>query len=135
VALTDDDVRDILRMIDGSALQELRIETEGFSLHVTKSAPGPASPAPPAVADPQGAGIAIDAPMLGTFYRAESPTDRPFVDIGDHVTAETVVGLIEVMKLMNTVQAGVAGTVIEVLAENAKLVEYGQPIFRVAPDE
>jgi acetyl-CoA carboxylase biotin carboxyl carrier protein len=76
----------------------------------------------------------IDAPMLGTFYRASAPGEQPFVEVGSKVDADTVVCLIEVMKMMNSVKAGVAGTVVEVCAANAELVEYGEPLFRVDPD-
>jgi len=143
--LTDDDVREILRLIDESELDELRIETEGFSLHVLRGGAGPATAAPrgdgaagpPAAAAPARAeaeGVAIEAPMLGVFYRAEAPGAAPFVEAGTHVGPETVVCLIEVMKMMNSVAAGVSGTIVEVCAENAALVEYGQPLFRVEPD-
>jgi len=73
--------------------------------------------------------------MLGTFYRAEAPGAAPFVEVGSAVTPETTVCIIEVMKMMNSVPAGVSGTVSEILAENAELVEYGAPLFRVQPDE
>jgi len=69
--------------------------------------------------------------MLGTFYRASAPGQRPYVDIGSAVEPDTVVCLIEVMKMMNSIKAGVAGTVVEVCATNAELVEYGEPLFRV----
>jgi acetyl-CoA carboxylase biotin carboxyl carrier protein len=72
--------------------------------------------------------------MLGTFYRASAPGEQPFVDVGSKVDPDTVVCLIEVMKMMNSVKAGVAGTVVEVCASNAELVEYGEPLFRVDPD-
>ncbi|MEA2229241.1 MAG: acetyl-CoA carboxylase biotin carboxyl carrier protein, partial [Solirubrobacteraceae bacterium] len=107
-------------------------------------APAPAAPpaaAPPAApatgangASPHDGAAAIEAPMLGTFYRASSPGDTPFVEVGAKVEADTVVCLIEVMKMMNSIKAGVAGTVVEVCADNAELVEYGQPLFRVVPD-
>ncbi len=71
--------------------------------------------------------------MLGTFYRAEGPGEEPFVNVGSEVEPETIVCIIEVMKMMNSVPAGVAGTVVEVCQENAELVEYGAPLFRVAP--
>ncbi len=125
MALTDDDVREILRIIDESELDELRIETDGFTLHVRKDG----TPAPQ-TAEPTGGGT-IDAPMLGTFYRAPAPAEEPFVDIGAAVEPDTVVGLIEVMKMMNSVEAGVAGTIVEVCAENAALVEAGAPLFRI----
>ena len=72
--------------------------------------------------------------MLGTFYRAQAPGAAPFVDVGARVEPDTVVCLIEVMKMMNSVPAGVAGTIVEVCAENAQLVESGAPLFQVRPD-
>jgi acetyl-CoA carboxylase biotin carboxyl carrier protein len=77
--------------------------------------------------------LTIEAPMLGTFYRAESPGKAPFVQVGNRVEPDTIVCIIEVMKMMNSVPAGVAGEIAEVVAENAELVEYGQPLFRVQP--
>ena len=71
--------------------------------------------------------------MLGTFYRAEGPGEKPFVDVGTDVGPDTTVCIIEVMKMMNSVPAGVAGTVVEICSENAQLVEYGAPLFRVRP--
>jgi acetyl-CoA carboxylase biotin carboxyl carrier protein len=71
--------------------------------------------------------------MLGTFYRAEAPGAAPFVEIGANVDAETTVCIIEVMKMMNSVPAGVSGTIAEVIPENGQLVEYGEPLFRVKP--
>ena len=71
--------------------------------------------------------------MLGTFYRAEAPGQPPFVEVGKPVEPDTTVCIIEVMKMMNSVPAGVSGTIAEVVAENAQLVEYGQPLFRVEP--
>jgi acetyl-CoA carboxylase biotin carboxyl carrier protein len=152
MGLTDDDVREILRIIDESQLDELRIEMEGFQLHVRRGGapaaaaeapparppePAPeareAEPAPPApAASPNGAAT-IEAPMLGTFYRASAPGEQPFVDVGSTVGEDTVVCLIEVMKMMNSIKAGMAGTVVEVCADNAQLVEYGEPLFRVDP--
>ena len=69
--------------------------------------------------------------MPGTFYRAEGPGRTPFVDVGARVEPDTVVCLIEIMKMMNSVQAGVAGTIVEVCAEDAELVGDGAPLFRV----
>ena len=125
MALTDDDVREILRIIDESGLDELRVETDGFTLHVRKDR----AAAPEAAAEPTGG--TIDAPMLGTFYRAPAPGEAPFVDVGDEVEPDTVVGLIEVMKMMNSIEAGVAGTIETVCAENADIVEAGAPLFRI----
>jgi acetyl-CoA carboxylase biotin carboxyl carrier protein len=147
VALTDDDVREILRIIDESELDELRIETDGLSLHVLRggAAPppdpttSPAEPKPIAVAPstdgqtPADDRSTIVSPMLGTFYRAPSPGAAPFVEVGTRVEPDTIVCIIEVMKMMNSIPAGVAGTIAEIHAENAELVEYAQPLFRVEP--
>ena len=75
----------------------------------------------------------IDSPMLGTFYRAERPGAEPFVDVGAEVEPDTLVCIIEVMKMMNSVPAGVAGTIAEVCVENGEPVEYGSRLFRVEP--
>jgi acetyl-CoA carboxylase biotin carboxyl carrier protein len=138
--LSDDDVREVLRLIDESGVRELRVETERFSLHVRRDgdepAPAPAEPDPPVAAalGVDGALRTVAAPMLGTFYRAQAPGLAPFVDVGTRVEPDTVVCLIEVMKMMNSVPAGVLGTIVEVCAENAQLVEDGAPLFRVRAD-
>jgi acetyl-CoA carboxylase biotin carboxyl carrier protein len=146
MALTDDDVREILRIIDESELDELRIETDGLLLHVLRGGTPPPGEAadearPEAVAEPvvtpavedetAGDGLTIASPMLGTFYRAPAPGAAPFVDVGASVEADTIVCIIEVMKMMNSVPAGVVGTIAEIHVENAELVEHGQPLFRV----
>ncbi len=149
--LNDDDVREILRIIDESDLDELRIETNGFSLHVRKGAE-PADARSEAVlartaserapTAPEGASASqspagletVASPMLGTFYRAEQPGASPFVEVGARVGPETTVCIIEVMKMMNSVPAGVSGTIAEIVPENGQLVEYGDPLFRVTPE-
>jgi acetyl-CoA carboxylase biotin carboxyl carrier protein len=133
VALDDDDVREILRIIDESDLDELRIETEGLSLHVVRAGGTAPPPSPAPKAEPAHDGRAIVAPMLGTFYRAPAPGEAPFVEVGARVEPDTIVGIIEVMKMMNSVPAGVAGVIAEVHVENAQPVEYGDPLFRVEP--
>jgi len=133
MALDDDDVREILRLIDESDVAELRVETDGLSLHVRRG--GAAPEAEPPAEEPAPEGLhPIVAPMLGVFYRAPAPGATPFVDVGTKVEATTVVCLIEVMKMMNAVPAGVAGTIVEVCAANAEAVEYGATLFRVEPD-
>jgi len=77
--------------------------------------------------------LTIESPMLGTFYRAEGPGQEPFVKVGDEVSLDTTVCIIEVMKMMNSVPAGVTGTIVEICPHNAELVEYGAPLFRVEP--
>jgi len=138
--LSDDDVREILRLIDESDVGELRVETERFSLYVRHGddapEPVPAEPASPG-ATPQsvdGGLHTVASPMLGTFYRAQAPGAPPFVDVGTRVEPDTIVCLIEVMKMMNSVPAGVVGTIVEVCAENAELVENGAPLFQIRPE-
>ena len=75
----------------------------------------------------------IRSPMVGTFYRAPGPGAPPFVEEGTHVKPDTIVGIIEVMKLMNSVTAGISGVVTHVLAENAHMVEFGQPLVAIRP--
>jgi acetyl-CoA carboxylase biotin carboxyl carrier protein len=147
MGLTDDDVREILRIVDESDVDELSIQTDGFSLHVLRNGASasssteilrpaaPASTAPPAsqahetADDPDT--VVVPSPMLGTFYRAEAPGAAPFVEVGATVGPDSTVCIIEVMKMMNSVAAGVTGTVVEVCAENGELVEYGEPLLRV----
>jgi acetyl-CoA carboxylase biotin carboxyl carrier protein len=143
MGLTDNDVREILRIVDESDVDELSIETDGFSLYVRRGAV-PALDAPPAVApvvepapapapapEPDDGTVLVPSPMLGTFYRAEAPGAAPFVEVGATVGPDSTVCIIEVMKMMNSVAAGVSGTVVAVCAENGELVEYGAPLIRV----
>jgi len=127
VGLSDDDVREILRLVDESELDELRVETNGFVLHVLRDKEEAAQ----TTAAPASDGTTVDSPMLGTFYRAPAPGAPPFVEIGAQVEPETTVCLIEVMKMMNSIVAGVTGTIVEVCTDNAALVELGQPLFRI----
>jgi acetyl-CoA carboxylase biotin carboxyl carrier protein len=102
-------------------------------------APAPVAPAGPAAApaaaapaeEPQAPLKDIVSPMVGTFYRASSPESPPFVDIGKQVTEESVVCIIEAMKVMNEIKAEVSGTIAEIVAENGKPVQFGQVLFRV----
>jgi acetyl-CoA carboxylase biotin carboxyl carrier protein len=79
------------------------------------------------------AGIYVTSPMVGTFYSAPSPDDAPFVKVGDKIEKYTVVCVIEAMKVMNEVKAGVSGTIVEVLAENGHPVEFGTKLFKINP--
>jgi len=124
------------------------IEVESAALRVRVQRPGaaappaavsaPAPPAPPVeralVADVVSpALVTLEAPMVGTFYRAPSPTADPFVNEGDVVKEGQVLCIIEAMKLMNEIEAKVAGRIARVLVENAQAVEYGQPLFLIEP--
>jgi acetyl-CoA carboxylase biotin carboxyl carrier protein len=94
--------------------------------------PAPA-PAPAAAAVSQDGTLTINAPLLGRFYSKPDPASPAFVTVGSSVDVETPVGLIEVMKLFNTVQAGVRGTITEVCVPDGEFIEYGTAIFRVRP--
>jgi acetyl-CoA carboxylase biotin carboxyl carrier protein len=78
--------------------------------------------------------VAIESPMVGTFYASPDPESPPFVRQGDHVSKGQVVCIVEAMKLMNEIESEVSGTVVRVAVENAKPVEFGQPLFLVEPD-
>ena len=93
------------------------------------SAPAPAAPAPVAVAAI--AAKHIESPMVGTFYRSASPDAPSYVELGQEVDVETVVCIIEAMKVMNEIKAEVKGVITEIMAENAKPVEFGQKLFAV----
>jgi acetyl-CoA carboxylase biotin carboxyl carrier protein len=92
------------------------------------TAPAPGAPAP--VSDERD--YVITSPIVGTFYRASTPDAEPFVEVGDPVDADSVVCIVEAMKVMNEVRSEVSGTLEKVLVENGRPVEYGQPLFRVA---
>jgi acetyl-CoA carboxylase biotin carboxyl carrier protein len=146
VSLTAADVAEIMRLVEQSNFDELTLEVDGIKLSlkrggaVTSAPAGLASAAPPtsaavvatatpAVLDPDAHSVC--SPLLGTFYRAPKPGAPPFVAVGSLVEPDTVIGIIEVMKLMNTVRAGVRGSVTEILASDGALVEYEQTLMRI----
>ena len=137
--LTPEDVKEILRLVDESGLEELELETPRFTVRFRRGA-GPPGQEPPTEAHRHagpaataGHLVEVTAPMVGTAYRAIAPDEPPFVEVGSHVDEETTVCLIEVMKLMSSVAAGVAGTIVEVCFDNATPVQYGDLLFRVEP--
>ena len=101
------------------------------ALAATPAAAPAAAPALAAAPPPEG--TEVKSPMIGTFYRKPSPDAEPFVEVGAKVGADTVVCIIEAMKVMNEIKAEVKGTIIEVLMEEGKPVEYGQALFRIDP--
>ena len=151
MSLSAADIQEIMRLVEASGFDELLLETAGTKLTLRRGGAIPlAAPAvtPVAVAAPAGVvvpapvaapvvadGTAVESPMLGTFYRAPKPGAAPFVEVGSAVEADTVIGIVEVMKLMNTVRAGVRGTVTAVVARDGALVEYGETLIRVAVAE
>ena len=103
------------------------VPTGGQSL----SQPVVASPAPIEVPPPPAAGHPVKSPMVGTFYRSATPGGKPLVEIGDKVQAGQAVCIIEAMKIMNEIESDHAGTVTEVLVDDGRAVEFGQPLFIV----
>lgn len=77
--------------------------------------------------------VVVESPMVGTFYRAASPDSPPFAEVGAVVSAGQALCIVEAMKLMNEIESEVSGTVVEVLAENAQAVQFGQPLFKIRP--
>jgi len=96
-------------------------------------APAPAAPTPVPAAEDTGL-VAVKSPIVGTFYRAPDPGSPPFVNVGDHVRVGQVLCIIEAMKLMNEIEAEVAGEVVKVYHENGQPVQYGEPLFDIRPD-
>ena len=103
---------------------------------VAAPAPAPVTPAPAAASAPAPApeGPEVKSPMIGTFYRKPSPDADTYVEVGSVVEPDTVVCIIEAMKVMNEIKAEVKGTIAEVLVEDGKPVEYGQALFRIEPN-
>ena len=98
--------------------------------------PAPAAQTQPATVEARAAAeglLTVTAPLLGTFYVAPEPGAPPFTHVGAKVTEDTTVGLIEVMKVFNSVRAGANGTIVEVVAQNGQFVEYGQTLFLIKP--
>ena len=141
------DIKAIIDLMKENDLSTFEMEKDGFRLKMQKglgdqpivvSPPtavgtGPGSgPAEAAAPTAGGAGLKdISSPMVGTFYRAGSPDSSPFVDVGTRVTEDTVVCIIEAMKVMNEIKAETSGVIAEVVAENSKPVQFGQVLFRV----
>ena len=150
-----------MKLIENSSFDYLQLEFGDLKLTLSKSGYSPAVSAPPeveqraapakaeaprddskAAASPsvdRGSAVRegtvpITAPMVGTFYTTPSPGAPPFVGLGDSITQDTTVGLIEVMKVFNAVTAGVSGAIAEICVQNGAFVEYGQPLFLVAPN-
>ncbi|MCQ2378479.1 MAG: acetyl-CoA carboxylase biotin carboxyl carrier protein [Victivallaceae bacterium] len=138
-----DEIREVAELMREYELSEFSIEAEGCNLRLRRDgAPAKTAPAPVPVAaateketatsaattEKERACQTIDSPLVGTFYRASSPEAQPFIAVGDKVSADTTIGVIEAMKVMNEVKAEKSGVVKEILVENGQPVEYGQPL-------
>lgn len=156
------EIKELIKLLDQTSVHELEIEKEGCRIAIRKpgktevfnvqtSAAPLTYPAPAAVAAPseavtaaaepqpekkeeQAGLVRIVSPMVGTFYSAPSPESPPYVKAGDKINEKTVVCILEAMKLMNELEAEVKGEIVEVLATNGQLVEFGQPLFLVKPE-
>lgn len=145
-------IKQVVDLMKRSELSEFEFEEEGFKLRLCRSngeapqiiqaappvaqpagqQPGAAAPAEDAGKPAEEAGISvIKSPMVGTFYRAPSPESPSFTEVGKKVSADSVVCIIEAMKVMNEIQSEISGTITEALVENGETVEYGQPLFKV----
>ncbi len=155
------DIKAIIDLMRKNSIAEFELEKEGFKIRLKRSPNGSggavtyedvvapaavtalvpaASAAPPvapaagtASASPASPSVDIKSPMIGTFYRAPSPESVPYVEVGTEVNPDTVVCIIEAMKVMNEIKAETKGVITQILAENAKPVEFGQPLFKIRP--
>ncbi|MFM6998201.1 MAG: acetyl-CoA carboxylase biotin carboxyl carrier protein [Bacteroidota bacterium] len=152
------ELQNFIRFVAKSGAQEVSLETDDFKITVktgpddvvyaqapvvaaapavaaapVAAAPAPAAAAPAAPAEDTSKYVTVTAPMIGTFYRKPSPDKPVFVNVGDTVKAGQTVCIIEAMKLFNEIECEVSGTVVKVLADDMKPVEYGQALFMVDP--
>jgi acetyl-CoA carboxylase biotin carboxyl carrier protein len=144
------ELKALLRLMEGNEVEELELEEGGRRVRIRRRSAQPAvvptgsvpmapvghagTQIPAATAAPETAGlIPVEAPMVGTFYRAPAPGAEPYVKEGDVVQKGTVVCIIEAMKLMNEIEAEVKGRVSRILVENAQPVEFGQTLFLLEP--
>ena len=140
------DIKAIVDLMEKNGLTAFEMEKGGFRIALSKgavagaavtyapapvaAAAAPAASAPSEAAAPAASGKEIPSPMVGTFYTAPSPESPAFVKVGQKVTPDTVVAIIEAMKVMNEIKAEVSGTITEVAAENGQPVQFGQALFR-----
>jgi acetyl-CoA carboxylase biotin carboxyl carrier protein len=145
--LTHEDVQEIVKLLDDSSFDELILETDRYKLTLRRAASGWTQERETARTHEAEAALkvngaetpvalepgvaAIYPPLVGTFYRAPKPGAPPFVEVGSLVDEDTVVAIIETMKLMNSVHAGVRGVVTEICAGNAEFVEHGHVLMKV----
>ena len=149
------DIKAIIDLMKKNSVTEFELEKQDFKIRLKRGSNGSAAAAgyddppalapaqllpvmPPAVPLPQvvppvSNEVEIKSPMIGTFYRAPSPESAPYIEVGSEVNPETVVCIIEAMKVMNEIKAEMKGVITQTLVENAKPVEFGQPLFKIRP--
>ena len=157
------EIREIIKLVDASTIDEFVYEADGSKVKLKKNggavevvAPKAVAAAPaPVVEQPKAAAPAapvkeevaapapvandadlhkITSPMVGTFYQAPNPDSPAYVKVGDKVGDETIVCIVEAMKLFNEIEAEIKGEIVEILVKDGQLVEYGQPLFLVKPE-
>ena len=133
-------LRELIRLLDEANLTEIEVEHDDDRIRVRRDPAAIVAAVPPPVAPTaEGAaavaadeiGVYVTSPFVGTFYRSPSPDSDPFVEVGDEIVVGQVLCIVEAMKLMNEIEAETAGTIVEVLVENGKPVEYGDKLFRI----
>ncbi|GAA3562730.1 acetyl-CoA carboxylase biotin carboxyl carrier protein [Marinobacter xestospongiae] len=145
-------IKKLIELLEESDVEELEIHEGDDSVRISRRreqaagmvaqytapapqpAPAPAAPAAEAAepAAPVISGHTVNSPMVGTFYRAPSPTAKAFVEVGQQVNAGDVICIVEAMKMMNQIEADKAGTVTEILVENGQPVEFDQPLIVIS---
>ena len=148
------DIKAIIDLMKKNSISEFELERQDFKIKLKRGVAGvvasqtedaagylPASPmtslAPTPIPAPHSAAngeLEIKSPMIGTFYRAPSPEAANYVEVGAEVNHDTVVCIIEAMKVMNEIKAEAKGVVTQILVDNAKPVEFGQPMFKIRPN-
>lgn len=153
------DIKAIIDLMRKNSVSEFELEKQDFKIRLKRAANGGApvqvyeespaiayAPSVPAIPPPTAsssvaapaailatAELEIKSPMIGTFYRAPSPESAPYIEVGTEVNPDTVVCIIEAMKVMNEIKAEAKGVITQILVENAKPVEFGQPLFKLRP--
>ena len=148
------DIKAIIDLMKKNSVSEFELEKQDFKIKLKRGGNGgavvyedapamaylppaaiaaPAGSASPAAAAATSSDVEIKSPMIGTFYRSPSPESGPYVEVGTEVNPDTVVCIIEAMKVMNEIKAEAKGVITQVLIENAKPVEFGQPLFKIRP--
>ena len=150
------DIKAIIDLMKKNSITEFELERQDFKIKLKRGSAGTVqydestpvmyAPQAVAVASPTNGGavavgspasvpgeLEIKSPMIGTFYRSPSPESASYVDVGSEVNADTVVCIIEAMKVMNEIKAETKGVITQILVESAKPVEFGQPMFKIRP--
>lgn len=140
-----DQLRELIQLLDEANLTEIEVERDDDRIRIRREpAPTagmiparPVSPVPTdtsqpsAAAEPQDEGVFVTSPFVGTFYRAASPDDEAFVEVGDRIAPGQVLCIVEAMKLMNEIESDADGTLVEIYPKNAQPVEFGEPLFAI----